>query len=74
MEDFVYKAFLGGTEGCELKFLLGTEMGEQAALGQTQPRGERPDRQPLQTDFACVGDRVVKDQSTGLHSFTHGTK
>ena len=70
-EDFVYKAFLGSPEGRELKFRLGTEVRKQAALGQTEPGGERADRQPFQTDFARVGDGVMEDQRTGLGTFAH---
>ena len=55
----------------ELKVFLGTEVGEEPALGKPEPGGERSDAQTLEPDLAGKRERVVQDECSGAVAFFH---
>jgi hypothetical protein len=61
-------------EGCELKILLGAEVGEEPTLREAEPPGERTDAQALEPDLAGDGERVVEDQRFGAIALSHAQK
>ena len=58
-------------EGEDLEILLGAEMSEQAALRETQARGQGADGQALEPDPACKCQGFIEDQRPRSLSFAH---
>src|SRR5262245_5000905 len=68
------EALLAVLKGGELQVFLGSEVGEEAALGEAQPARERTDAQALQPDLAGEHQRVVKNQALRAFAFLHEAK
>ena len=47
IDDLGLEDRVGGLDGCELQFLLGAEVGEQAALAHPDRVRESPEREPF---------------------------
>ena len=62
------------TQRRELKVFLGTEVGEEPALGKPEAGGQRSDAQTLEPDLAGKRERIVQDECSGTVAFFHVLK
>src|SRR5580765_1765935 len=70
-EHALLKKALRLLESENLEVFLGTEVREQAAFGESKPRGERTDAQALESDLTGEGHRLVENHAASFFSFAH---